>query len=378
MQYKDSTTYFKTTELSDFVNAFNKGAYIRQVWERTYPANKELVNQIFQNLGSLKPTDQREFLKKLNSNSSEVFWTSVAELYFANFLHKKKYSVELHPNIKGRTTHPEMKAISKDKSTNFYLEVKTFFEEDTDRITWRVLNNIVESAKRKVDNSLPYHISIYAKDKPPANIKYSSVVKRIQKLVSDYKANNKNGPERTLEIVIDNTRFTVWITNIKSSTLSFGVGNGGSVNTVNQIRRAIKNKSQKYGKLKKPFVLVLDSKDATKFGTHQIENALFGLQIITWKINPLDGSPTQNEPSVASRDNSGILKPKKFTRLSAVIYHDLRLFDTGNIHTLKVYHNPFAELPLEKEVFKGYPQYIAIETSPGKGYMKWIDETTSN
>jgi len=362
--------------LTDFIDSLVGNAYIRQIWDTQYPENIELVNQVFQNLNSVSSKEKNGYVKRLNNKGEHAFWTSVAELYFINYLVKKGYILKLHPKLKSKSTRPELKAVYKNnKSLCFYLEVKTFFEEDVDRIGWKVLHDIVESAKKKIDSNLPYHISIYAKNKLPANFKYSLIVNKIKKLVGNYKNADKKTRKRKIDIVVNDIRFTLWIKYIKSTTLSFGMSPGGqSVNTVGKIRNVIKKKSLKYGKLKNPFILVLDSKDSIKFGRHQLENALFGLQVISWKINPLDGSPVENEPSVASRDNSGIIKPYKLTRLSAIVYHDLRLFGTGNIHTLRVYHNPFARYPLSKRVFLGYPQYVAVETSKGRGYMKWIDD----
>lgn len=364
--------------LKIFVCSLAKDAYIRQIWDKQYPANIELVRQVFQNLSSVSSRERDEYIKKLNNKNINAFWTSVAELYFANYLVGKKYTLKLHPKLKSKSTRPEMKVTrSKKKSPHFYLEVKTFFQEGADRNSWKVLNDIVESAKKKIDNNLPYHISIYAKDKPHANLKYSRVVNKILKMVEDYKKRGKKRETHTSDIVVNDIRFTIWIRYIESDTLSFGMSpGGGSVNTADKIKNAIKKKSLKYGRLKSPFVLVLDTHDAIKFGRHQLENALFGLTVISWKINPLDGSPIENEPSVVSRDNSGIIKPHKLTRLSAVVYHDLRLFDTGNIHTIRVYHNPFAKYPLPREVFSEHPQYMPIETKKGGGYMKWINDKT--
>lgn len=359
-------------KINEFVKGFPQDSYIKQICDTKFPANRKFIKDILSQLKNVPKKHLYEFLQRLQAKKKGEFWTATAELFFISYFTSKKYSVEVHPKLKDVRVRPEMKLVGQE--SELILEVKTLFEEDSDEMTYRALDNIVASAKRKIDNSLPYHVSIYAKSDLPANYKYSSVVKKIVDLVDQYKKKNQPGRERIKDIEICGIEFNITINRIDSDGLSFGFGRGQTINSQAKIKKAIRDKVLKYGKLALPFVLVIDSKDFTKFGRHQMENALFGFQTISWEINTLGGSPVNNEPSVASRDNSGILKYNRLTRLSAIVYHDFRLSDSGNIHTIRVYLNPYASYPLGQKVFLGYPQCVPVETGNGNGYLKWIDD----
>ena len=58
--------------------------------------------------------------------------------------------------------------------------------------------------------------------------------------------------------------------------------------------------------------------------------------------------------------------------VSAVAFYLFRWNEEGPpAHDLRVYHNPYAKLPLSTTVLAGYPQLIAIEDEPGRGHMEW-------
>lgn len=359
-------------KINEFVKGFPQDSYIKQIWDTKFPANRKFIKDILSQLANVPKEHLHEFLQRLQAKKKGEFWTATAELFFISYFTSKKYSIEVHPKLKDVKTRPEMKLIGQE--SEFILEVKTLFEEESDQNTYRTLDNIVASAKRKINNDLPYHISIHVNSDLPANYKYSSVVKKIVDLVDQYKNKNQPGRERLKDIEIEGVRFNITINQIDSRGLSFGFGRDQSINSQAKIKKIIRDKVLKYGKLNLPFVLVIDSKDFTKFGRHQIENALFGLQTISWKINTIDGSPVRNEPSITSRDNSGILKYNRLTRLSVIVYHSFSLSDSGNIHTIRVYLNPYASYPLGQKVFLGYPQFVSVETGNGNGYLKWIDD----
>lgn len=46
----------------------------------------------------------------------------------------------------------------------------------------------------------------------------------------------------------------------------------------------------------------------------------------------------------------------------------------GHRYLMRVYHNPWAVLPLPIEVFKGLPQWVKIGETETEVRMEWIDE----
>ena len=360
-----------TLTLKKFTSDFPNNSYIKQVWATKYPANKELVKEVYSSLQCVPEKRLPEVISRLHAKKNIDFWTVSVELYFLKYF-AKKFKPTIHPKVEGTRRRPEMKLKAKDYE--FTVEVRTLFEEDSDRITNQILYKITESVKSKMDDKLPYHVSIHTREDLQANYKYSDVAKHICRSLTDFQKKKNQTRTREKDMEINGVKFNITISPIGSG-LSFGYGRSISIDSQNKIQKVIKNKSLKYGKISSPFVIVIDSKDSSKFGRYQIENALFGRQVISWKVSTLDGSPVGDEQPIASRDNSGILKYDKFTRISAIVYHELRLFDAGNRHIIRVYHNPYASNPLSQDVFSGIPQFIPVMTSENSGHLEWINDS---
>jgi hypothetical protein len=91
-----------------------------------------------------------------------------------------------------------------------------------------------------------------------------------------------------------------------------------------------------------PGVIIL-SRHHLDYSDYDVRNALYG----DLSVNFL------SKPARAFRTGDRIFGKQKNTRLSAVIYNEKILQNTGYLRRKTVYHNPFGKCKLQKEVFEG-------------------------
>jgi len=122
-----------------------------------------------------------------------------------------------------------------------------------------------------------------------------------------------------------------------------------------------------------------------------IIEALYGEPIITWRITH-DGQSSEEPKS--SFEPSGMFQPTVNTRIGAVAtledFIGSPFLDSCLIHVLsdkkipvndnlsmntlryifKIYHNPYAKNPIDRNVFKGWPQFVPNQEA---NRIEWID-----
>jgi hypothetical protein len=287
------------------------------------------------------------FKVKLRSMTDRVFRSYQTELEYAAYYKAKGYDIKLEPEIPNTGKIPEFKIQSPE--VRVFFEVKSIFWEEI--IEEEKLETQIQGAIGKIN--LPYVFNI--RHTPGLSIEHVSGLKKL--LIGRL---GGLGDTQDFPLVLYYPSETTALAKItvlgKPNKLSHGYlgGISGRVKMgpgAEEVRRKISKKVSQLPK-NEANVMVIE-RGSWLLDEIDIDYALFGDE----KLRVYSNGHT--EPI---RAPNGILKPTKNTRLSAVIFSQ-KNWERQNFNRRKfVFHNPFAEKPLDEQFFadKDVQQFIPI------------------
>lgn len=321
--------------------------------------------------------DQKELAGKLRSTDDRQFLGAYFEVVFHEFLLQRGYRVTIHPDIGQTSGRPDF-LVSNDNS--FYLEVATRFHSPEIAKKENEANQFL----RIIDSiPSPYLISVqlytWLPDGFDSKRARDALATQLNSLsferldeINEYFYKEQGA---SIDYRIYQRKSGNWGPPIVA-TWGFPVmWSSGS----DQIRSALSQKIKRYKGIKSlglPFVIALCSSGDWMIDQEALDSALYGKVQVTF----FPGHPERGLES--HRDLSGLLPPTpgdpsgRNTRVSAVIFCERRgIASEGDYrYLMRVYHNPWAALPLPIEVFKGLPQWVKIGETETEVRMDWIDD----
>jgi hypothetical protein len=140
------------------------------------------------------------------------------------------------------------------------------------------------------------------------------------------------------------------------------------------------NKYKSVKKLEWPFVIAVSLAHGSPLDEENIIDALIGQKQVTITMSH-DGKETAQE---LRRDFSGLLTPKpglggraQNRRLSGVIHIKSTWLRNGRqstrAHSVSVIRNHWADIPLNSEFLRGYPQLVCSSESDNLVTFEWVD-----
>lgn len=234
----------------------------------------------------------------------------------------------------------------------------------------KIINVLLDSIDKIKSNN--YLLSIDLDGTPTKNINSKTLVMELQKWLNSLNHNevnsnyiNPNHHQIYREFLLEGLNIEVSAipkpTNYDNNKGIVGVISPEVVwnNTAHFIGRAVDRKATRYGKLNKPYILVINIQSVF-CGTYNITEALFGTK-------KSDNNFNCNETffPIMERGNVGKLSPKKNTRLSGVMI--LNNLQPWNYQVEKpvLYLNPWAKNPYYGKLLD-LPHYF-----PENGIMKF-------
>lgn len=160
------------------------------------------------------------------------------------------------------------------------------------------------------------------------------------------------------------------------------VGPGGEISTHETIRDALRRKSQKYRAVKDaglPFVIFVWQGTWLHVTSTSLEWALFGLERLTFTRTRegIKGDKWDRAPGGLFGFGADGGSAPQHTRISAVMYCE-RMWHAGKVHArLRLYHHPFAAMPLGVDIFRGIPQFVPVEATDDLVTLQWLDESAN-
>jgi hypothetical protein len=134
-----------------------------------------------------------------------------------------------------------------------------------------------------------------------------------------------------------------------------------------QLRSALEGKASKYGTLDVPYVIAVSGETKSPMTTEHEIDALFGDRV--WNIprgGPVMATETRNPNGffTSFRNNAA-----EYRNVSAVLVYRFKWLDKGHEHLVHVYHNPYADNPVEPQSFPALAQFVRS----GAAAMEWIN-----
>lgn len=332
---------------------------------------------------NINPKKRKDIVNRLTSLNDESHLSSFFELMWHQFLFEENYEIKVEPKL-NNGKRPEF--FVKTKVQDLYFEVITAFEEDGGlkkkiKTTEEILGKI-----RSIKGC--YCISIGLKEWFEPNFKQTHFVNFVKKTLDLLTASGEKFSEpKTILYEKDKYKVEVKIypEKYEVSNILLAVhypGYSGALGS-KKIKGRMQEKISKYKDIKtleKPLVIAFcyDS-GSSIYLQPSVEYDLFGRPMVVFSVGD------NSKESKWTRDRSGIFMQRnadgssKNTRLSAVISCTRKWGKTDKypegsyVYEMEVFHNPFAKHPIDKEVFKKFPQYIPVIDKNG-GHMEWINK----
>jgi hypothetical protein len=353
-------------------------------------ASSERIRQLLEDWFFHYPSEaQSELRIRFRSSDDIEHRSAFFELYLHELLLKLGYSVDIHPDIPGKRTHPEFLVSLKGKPL-FYLEA-ILASGPKEEVAAEKRENMVYETIDKM-NSPNFFIGVKVHGTPntsPPGKKWSVFLeKRLSELDPDAVGEllKSRGLESLPNWTLNHDGWDVTFQAIPKSPKArgkpgvrpIGVRFFGLVECKEDeyIRNAIKEKATKYGSLDLPYIIAIDVVSDFFDDNMMVLDALFGDDQITIFYLP-EGGPRQEPTRAPNGAFRGPQGPQN-TRVSGVIICGDLLW--GNISKTNpiLWHNPWASIPFKQDLWP-LPQWVLssdktkIEPKQGRNIGEILD-----
>lgn len=311
--------------------------------------------------------------KRLFHADHEVVYPALLELFAHELLLATCLHLSYEPEIPGTRHRPEFVAAD-NNAPCLVAECKVVFDEEAVRWSDKELRRLVNRLKkfesvyglsvqphdrltkqvspRKIETFLRSEMAALGGTVPPG---YRLVFEDADTGLSiNFDLYEKQDPD------ID-TVFVWWPTGAVAQT----------VTTHDRIKMAVHEKQSRYGEPNMPYLILVWPKTWMITIKESIERALYGDS--QWHLHPTEGVVAITRASNGVFTSLGPDGPIR-TRVSAVGIYDLRFpHRHAHEHRFAIFHNPYAEHPLDAELFPNVPQFVP-ESDGGAGItIRWRD-----
>ena len=335
---------------------------------RSARPSSEQIRSLLDEWYSHFPSDHKNELQRRFCSSDDLSHQSAFfELYMHELLLQSGFKLEVHPDIKGKSTHPEFLAYLNNKPM-FYLEC-TLAVGPKKEVSAEKRENIVYDTIDKLA-SPNFFIEVKVEgtpNTPPPGEKWRRFLdKKLAELDPDEFASNfETGELDSLPSWSRN--HDGWNVTFRAIPKSPEARGKLGIRPIGikwfdvieckdheNIRNALKEKAGKYGKLKIPYIIAINS--ISYFCDDiSIANAFFGDEKTTVTLYK-NGSTKQKH---GRHPNGAWIGPQgpQNTRVSAALIFKYLLWGNIEKETPILWHNPWAQHPLIHEIWP-LPQKI--------------------
>jgi len=321
---------------------------------------------------------------RLRDKSERQHFSAYYELVVRHFFQSRGYSVTMKPKL--TEGEPDLFVEGNELETPVVVEVATVFDDPEWTKEKRKLNTILAQLEQ-IKHYFFVMVSVRSRD-IPKKIEYKELRQFVEGWLDRF---DPQVTQTTQEITYREGGLELELTLIPKKSMRKAPIVGSYMLPARwigttQLRRALEKKINKYKSIKKqnmPYVVALNIHDAALADEEDTFEVLFGKEVV--KVDVRKGEVIE-----VTRDFSGLLTPKpglgglvRNTRLSALLLVRSRWLQPQKngkehqAHSLRVLHNPNADIPLSCDVFRGYPQLTKVEEDEKHISLKWIDKETN-
>ncbi|MGB9835032.1 MAG: hypothetical protein ACPLPW_08725 [bacterium] len=343
--------------------------YLNRSARPEFQRTRNLLEEWFQHFPSQA---KRDFRERFRSEDDHHHYAAFFELYLFELFSRCGFSVEIHPEMDTKRTHPDFK-VFKDGNPLFYLEAALAGISKEKKSAQKRKNKIIDAINKKIQSPnffIGLEIHNISTQDPPKGVLCRFLEEKISNLDPDLIAEQfdkfelKGLPKWNWEC--GGWRITFYPipkkveARGKPGKRPIGCIHSGLHLVTPQIgiREAIKDKNSKYGELDLPFMVALNVLDEFKPDNIDIGNALFGEEIVTiiFRGNELIDQRPGRKPNGAWFGPKGPYN----TRISAaLIAVNLLPWNIARV-TPVLWQNPWASRPLSPELLP-FPKFLVGE-----------------
>lgn len=329
---------------------------------------RNLLEQWFKDFSS---EVQDELRVRFRSKDDRQHLGAFFELYLHELLFKSGFSVEIHPIISNRATHPDFKVL-KDGKPLFYLEATLAALSDRDTSAKARENQVYDTLNRMKSPNFFIGVKVHgvATTNPPGAKMRSFLENKLSTLDPDMVAKQfeKSGLEALPSWDWKYNDWQVTFFPIPKKTEARGKPDVRLIGLQLQdirwvtphvgIRESIRDKATKYGELDLSYIVAINVIDEFGVDDIDISNALFGEEQVTiiFRGNNVIGQKPNRKPNGAWYGPNG-LQNKRVS--AALITVNLSPWNIAKV-TPSLWHNPWASHPLAPDTWP-LPQLVPGE-----------------
>jgi len=319
---------------------------------------RNLLEQWFRNFPS---ESQDELRARFRSKDDRQHLAAFFELYLHELLSKSGFSVEIHPPVSNKATHPDFK-ILKDGKPLFYLEATLATLSDEETSAKAIENQVYDTLNRM--KSPNFFIGVKVRGTPTTSPPGAKMRRFLERELSNLDPDIitklfEQGDFETLprwEWKYNGWQITFFPIPKKPEArgkpgvrpIGLQIQGIGRLPTPHvRIKKSIQDKATKYGKIDLPYIIAINV--INEFGVDEIDirNALFGEEQVAIKHKPgrklngawygPNGPQNKRVSAVLITVN---LTPRSITKVTPVLWH-----------------NPWANYPLLPDIWQ-LPQLV--------------------
>lgn len=331
--------------------------YLNRSARLEYKRIRNLLEQWFEGFSS---EVQDELRARIRSKDDRQHLGAFFELYLHELLSKSGFSVEIHPTISNRATHPDFRVL-KDGEPLFYLEATLAALSDTDTSAKARENQVYDTLNRMKSPNFFIGVKVHGAPttNPPGAKMRSFLEDKLSNLDPDVvtKQFEQGGLEALPSWNWKHNDWQITFSPIPKKPEARGKHGVRPIGLQMQdvrwltphigIRESIRDKATKYGELDLPYIVAINVIDEFGVDDIDISNALFGEEQITIILrgNNVIGQKLSRKPNGAWYDPNG---PQN-KRVSAVLIA-VNLYPWSIAKIIPIlWHNPLANRPLTSD-----------------------------
>lgn len=318
---------------------------------------RKLLEQWFEGLSS---EVQDELRARIRSKDDRQHLGAFYELYLHELLSKSGFSIEFHPTLNNKITHPDFRVL-KDGKPLLYLEATLAALSDKDMSAKAREEQVYDAINRM--KSPNFFIKVKIHGAPATNPPGAKIRSFLEDKLSNLDPNmvTKQLEQGDSEALPSwNWKHNGWQVNfypipkkpeargkpgVRPIGLQMKVA-GWHTSHIG-IRDSIRDKATKYGELDLPYIVAINATDEFGVDESDICNALFGEEQITTIFlgNNLIDQESNRKPNGAWYGSGG---PRNQRVSAALIADNLSSWSIAKVTPI-IWHNPWANRPLTSD-----------------------------
>ncbi len=290
--------------------------------------------------------------KRLKSKLDHSHFSTRLEIYLYHFFKERGWDIDIEPELPDTSNKPDFRL--RLDGREILVEAKMLLDSKHVEGQDVRLMSLADGLSRKLKRTVSIHPLI---DLPP-NLPYKRIASDIERKASDVElaqafrveGEHEGSPyELEVTIVIEDKP-------TPHSGVGVTVGQAQDADTGLRMRRAIIEKAGKYGNPDVPLVIVVWPRTRLYHSGPDNDDSIALAGCVVWEESISGGFKEVRKPNgvfTLNQDNG----TKRYSHVSAVgIYQFSWDRDDNHHHLLRVYHNPYADHPLDDKVFQDVPQ----------------------